>query len=155
MNWYHRRRLRFDRANLALGMMMVVVLYAVHLALFTFSSVLGSKPLADAIQQNLRQGDIIVVDGEYASASSINFYTGQQLHLLNGVQYNLLFGSLFPDCPKIFENDASFAKLWEGPQRVFVVVLSDERLEHFKQLSRPAFEITRSGGKTVLSNQGP
>ena len=47
-------------ANLALASMMVVLLFAVHLALGTFNPVLGSKPLALAIERNYKPGDIIV-----------------------------------------------------------------------------------------------
>jgi hypothetical protein len=116
---------------------MVVLLYAVHLSLGTFSPVLGSKPLAVAIQQNYKPGDTIVVDGQYSQASSILFYTGVQMHMLNGLTNDLWFGSLFPDCPKVFEDDTSFAQLWLGPGRV----------------GAPYYLVARAGGKSVYSNR--
>jgi len=30
------------------------------------------------------------------------------------------FGSLFPDAPAIFEDQASLARVWDGPQRVYL-----------------------------------
>jgi hypothetical protein len=143
------------RANLSLAVMMVVVLYAVHLALIVFSPVLGSKPLAEAIKQSYKPGDVIVLDGQYTKGSSINFYTGIPVHFLNGRRDNLWYGSLFPDCPPIFDDDESFRKLWTGTQRVFLVTFSPERKEYFAGYGRPVYEIAHSGDKAVLSNQGP
>jgi 4-amino-4-deoxy-L-arabinose transferase-like glycosyltransferase len=153
LSWYYRRKLRWMRANLSLALMMVAVLYAVHLALTVFSPVLGSRELADAIKQNYRPADVIVLDGEYTIGSSINFYTGLPVHMLNGNKYNLWYGSLFPDCPPVFHDDASFNKLWMGPQRVFLVTFSQERRQYFSHYTRPAYEVARSGDKAVLSNQ--
>jgi len=84
-----------NERELALSGMMVVFLYAVHLALGTFYPILGSKPLAVAINREFRAGDTIVIDGTHSQASSINFYTGRQLHMLNARTDNLWYGSLF------------------------------------------------------------
>lgn len=153
LSWYYRRRLQKFRANLALGVMMIAVLFAVHLALITFSPVLGSKPLATAIKQQMRDGDVIVVDGEQSAASSINFYTGAQMHLLNGRKNNMWFGSLFPDAPPIFEDDASFEKLWQGPRRIFFITFNESGRKRLDQIGKPVFEVVHSGGKAVFSNQ--
>jgi hypothetical protein len=154
LSLYYRRHLRRFHANVALAASMVVVLFAVHLALLTFAPILGSKPLATTIQQEFQSGDVIVADGEYSFASSIAFYTGQPLHPLNVNGANLWFGSLFPDAPHVFENDTSFETLWRGPQRIFFVTTDEqharERLERF---GVPVFELQRSGGKLLFSNR--
>jgi hypothetical protein len=64
--------------------MMVILFQAVHMALTVFSPVLGSKPLAMAIKKQLQPGDLIVVNGAYSVDSSVNFYTGAKLKMLNG-----------------------------------------------------------------------
>src|SRR5262249_8298315 len=152
-NWWFRRRRRARVANVALSAMMAVSLYAVHLALGIFYPVLGSKPLADAIDHEFRNGDTIVIDGTHSQASSINFYTGKQLHMLNGRTDNLWYGSLFPDSPNVFEDDSSFKKMWQGPGRVFFVVADPKRKEKLGALGTPIFEIAKSGGKWVYSNR--
>src|SRR5580700_6326814 len=153
VHWIFRKRAASMRANLALASMMVVLLYAVHLSLGTFSPVLGSKPLAVAIEQNYKPGDTIVVDGQYSQASSILFYTGVQMHMLNGLTNDLWFGSLYPDCPKVFEDDASFAHLWLGPGRVFFFIPSDSNIDPLQSLGAPYYLVARAGGKSVYSNQ--
>ncbi|HSC44518.1 MAG TPA: glycosyltransferase family 39 protein [Candidatus Acidoferrum sp.] len=152
-NWWLRRRWNVTGANLALAGMMAVFLFAVHLALGTFYPALGSKPLAMAIQREFRPGDTIVIDGTHSQASSINFYTGQPLRMLNGRTDNLWYGSLFPDCPAVFEDDASFRKMWQGPNRVFFVVYDRKGREKLDALGAQYFEVAKSGGKNVYSNR--
>lgn len=152
LSWLWRRQDAPRRANLALAVMMCAVLYFVHVALGTFSPVLGSKPLALAIKQHYRPGEVIVFDGEYTTGSTINFYTGVQVHLLNGRVNDMWFGSLYPDAPKIFEDDASFARLWSGPQRVYFFTRDPQRRQWLEQLGG-AYEVARAGGKAVFTNR--
>jgi 4-amino-4-deoxy-L-arabinose transferase-like glycosyltransferase len=152
-NWMFRKRGSPLRGNLAICVMMVVLFQAVHMALTVFSPVLGSKPLAMAIKKQLQPGDLIVVNGAYSVASSVNFYTGAQLHMLNGRFNDLWYGSLFPDSPPVFEDDASFAKLWVGPGKVFFVDINATGVEKLKALPEPYYEVARSGEKRVYSNR--
>ena len=151
-SWWFRRRQNVTDANIALAAMMVVFLFAVHLALGTFYPTLGSKPLALAINREFRPGDTIIIDGTHSQASSINFYTGKQLHMLNARTDNLWYGSLFPDSPAVFEDNSSFRKLWQSPGRVFFVVYDSSGKAKLDALGSAIFEIAKSGGKTVYSN---
>jgi hypothetical protein len=152
-NWLLRKRGSALRANLAICVMMVFLFHAVHHALTVFSPVLGSKPLAMAIKKQYQPGDLIVVNGAYSVASSVNFYTGVQLHMLNGRFNDLWYGSLFPDSPHVFEDDASFAKLWLGPGRVFFVATNAKGVEKLQGLPAPYYEVAHSGEKRVYSNR--
>lgn len=151
--WWFRRRRKAFIANLSLAGLMVVFLYAVHLALGIFYPMLGSKPLAVAIQRESQPGDVVVIDGTHSAASSVNFYLGRQIHMLNGRTDNLWYGSLFPDSPAVFEDDSSFRKLWLGPERVFFFVFDDTGRKKLEVLGAPYFPIATSGGKTVFSNR--
>jgi len=151
--WFFRKRGSPLRANLALATMMTVLIYAVHVSLTTFSPILGSKPLAVAIEKQYRPGDLIVVNGAYSLASSVNFYTGVQMHMLNGRVNDLWFGSLFPDSPPVFEDDASFAILWAGTGRVFFIAMDAKGIEKLTNLPAPYYVVARSGEKTVYSNR--
>jgi 4-amino-4-deoxy-L-arabinose transferase-like glycosyltransferase len=153
LNWLFRKRGSPMRANLAIGAMMVILFYAIHISLGTFSPILGSKPLAMAIEQQYRPGDTVVVNGQYSLASSVLFYTGIQLHMLNGRINDLWFGSLFPDSPNVFEDDASFARLWLGPGRVFFITASNKGFDRLQNLGIPYYEVARAGGKLVYSNR--
>jgi 4-amino-4-deoxy-L-arabinose transferase-like glycosyltransferase len=135
--------------NYALVAMMVVMLIAAHSALVTFSPVLSSKALADAIGPRLHPVDVVEINGEYEAGSTLGFYLRRQVRILNGRSSDLWYGSLFPDAPRIFDDDASFRELWNGPKRIFLWTPKD----HVPVLPAPAYAIAQSGGKEILSNQ--
>ena len=137
LNWIFRKRGSPSRGNLALAGMMVILLYAVHVSLGIFNPMLGSKPLATAILEYYQPGDTIIINGQQAWSSSVLFYTAVPLHMLNAQAGDLWYGSLFPDSPKVFEDDASFERLWLGPRRVFFVMPGEKGLEKLQALRTP------------------
>jgi len=152
LNWLARRKGRAWLGNASLVAMMIVLLASIHSAYATFSPILSSYDLAEAIREKFRPGDVIVIDGEYHLASTLNFYTGQPVHVLHEPSGNLWFGAKFPDAPRIFETQQSLARLWNGPERVFM--WSDQ--ENPKELAGlRSFQLARSGGKFVFSNREP
>jgi len=152
LNLLYRRRNFTTAANWALTIMMVFVLFAVHQGLVMFSPILSSKKLADAVEQEFRPGDVIVSYGTYEDASTLNFYVQQPVHVVNTrTEGDLDYGSLFPDAPAIFENDASLAALWKGPQRIFLWVEEDKVPPYVRQSG--SYQLARSGGKLILMNR--
>jgi hypothetical protein len=115
--------------------------------------VLGSQPLAAAIQRQLQPGEQIICDGEYSNASSVNFYTGRQLLIYNGRINGLWFGSLFPDAPPIFLDDAQLAALWRSSTRIYFVTPAENRKQFLERFGS-VFMVSKAGGKYVLSNRG-
>jgi hypothetical protein len=134
-------------ASLAAGG--VLFLIAAHMALVTFSPVLSSATLADAIRPRLAADDVIVLNGEYESGSTLGFYLHRQVRILNGRSSNLWYGSFFSDAPAIFDDDVSMASLWSGPQRVFLLTDAAQP----PHLPGAVYTIATSGGKAVLSNR--
>jgi hypothetical protein len=151
-NFWLRWRGRPAAGNAALAAMMVVLLACVHTSFVKFSPILSSHDLALAIKQKYRPGDVIVIDGEYHQASTLNFYTGIPVRVLHEPSGNLWYGAKFPDAPNVFETPASFAALWAGPARVFLWM--DE--ENPKELAgMSTFLLARSGGKAIFTNRKP
>jgi len=75
-------------ANLTLAAAAVCLLLSMHEGLVRFYPTLGSKGLAQAIvaEQTARPrpNDLIMIDGELTSGSTLLFYTGQPAHFVNG-----------------------------------------------------------------------
>jgi 4-amino-4-deoxy-L-arabinose transferase-like glycosyltransferase len=152
LNLLYRRRNFAQAGNWVLTVMMVFVLFAVHRGLVIFSPILSSKRLADAIEQEYRPGDTIVVNGTYEDASTLNFYTRQSIHIVNSRdEGNMYYGALFPDAPSIFEDDASLQTLWKGPKRIFLWVEEDNVPPFIKHSG--SYHLARSGGKLILMNR--
>jgi 4-amino-4-deoxy-L-arabinose transferase-like glycosyltransferase len=144
---------RCGAANLALTLAFVVVLGCAHEGLKIFYPILGSEPLAQTINQRWQPGSTIVIDGEYTNNSSLNFYTQQPVYMLNGRINGLWYGSLFPDAPNRFEDDASFAALWNGPAQTFFVTDKPEDASKWLAVNPQAKTLAESGGKMLLVNR--
>lgn len=150
LNWWLRQRQRPHWGNAALSLMMVCLLTCVHVSFVRFSPILSSHDLAVAIEKVYRPGDIIVVDGEYHQASTLNFYTHVRLFVLHAPSGNLWYGAKFPDAPHVFENPQSFDELWSGPKRVFLWTDQDDPKE---LQGLPHFLLARRGGKAIFTNR--
>jgi 4-amino-4-deoxy-L-arabinose transferase-like glycosyltransferase len=152
LNWWMRRRSRPVWGNAALSFMMVGLLTCVHTSFARFSPILSSYDLAVAIEKEYRPGDLIVVDGEYHQASTLNFYTHIPLRVLHEPSGNLWYGEKFPDAPHVFETPQSFSVLWSGTARIFLWTDQDDPKE---LLGMPHFLLARSGGKAIFTNRAP
>jgi hypothetical protein len=150
LNWMLRRSGRPMAGNAALAAMMIVLLASIHAAFSTFSPILSSFRLAEAIGKRYRPGDVIVIDGQYSDASTLNFYTGIEVHVLGEPAGNLWHGAKFPDAPHLFETQESLATLWRGPETVFVWTDQDEPKE---LAGLKFFSLARSGGKSIFTNR--
>ncbi len=148
-----RRRGLTYAANLTLAAAMTVILLAAHTGLSRFYPTLGSKQLALDIKQVIRPGDLILLDGELTSGSTLIFYTGQQVHVVNGRVNGLWYGSFWPDAPHIFETDATLRRLWAGPRRIFLLTYDPKQRIPDLAVYAPVHVLASSGGKTVLTNR--
>ena len=151
-NWWMRHRGRTGWGNTALALMMVGLLTCVHVSFATFSPILSSHDLAVAIQKEYQPGDVIVVDGEYHQASTLNFYTHVPLRVLHEPSGNLWYGEKFPDAPNVFETPPSFASLWSGRMRVFLWTDQEDPKE---LIGMQHFLLAKSGGKAIFTNHQP
>jgi hypothetical protein len=155
-NWLYRSNYKPHAGNLWLVAATFAFLLAAHIGLQIFSPVLTSRQLADAIAPELKPTDIIVIHGEYESASTLGFYLQrpgsgtEPIHILNGRSSNLWYGSFFPDAPRIFEDDLSLNLKWTGPRRIF---LWQDLNDPLPALPGKTYLIAQSGGKEVVSNQ--
>ena len=117
-----------------------------------FSPILSSKKLADAVEQEFRPGDVMVSYGTYEDASTLNFYVQQPIHVVNTrTEGDMYYGSLFPDAPAIFDDDASLATLWHSPHRVFLWVEEGKIPSYIQQ--GDYYQLASSGGKLILMNR--
>jgi len=136
-------------ANCFLAGMMVFVLIAAHLALNTFSPVVSSAILAEAIKPEVDPGDIVVVNGAYEDASALPFYLERQVKLLDRRPDILAPWSFAPDAPTIFLNHTDLGTLWQSQTRVFLWTPDTT----VPPLTAPTYIIARDGGREIISNQ--
>jgi hypothetical protein len=126
---------------------MVFLLIAGHIALNTFSPVISSEVLAEAIKPEMNSSDVIVVNGHYADASALGFYLEQPIHLLNAPMNDL--GPFSSDAPAVFESSSQLTSQWNGSGRVFLWTSTSSA----PSLTGDVYLIARDGGREILSNQ--
>ena len=155
-NWLLRANYKPHAANLWLAGATFAFLLAAHIGLQIFSPILTSRQLAAAIAPELKPDDLIVINGEYESASTLGFYlhrpgdNTQPIHILNGRSSNLWYGSFFPDAPPVFEDNISLSLKWNETRRIF---LWQDLSTPVPSLPGKTYFIAQSGGKEILSNQ--
>jgi 4-amino-4-deoxy-L-arabinose transferase-like glycosyltransferase len=143
-------------ANLLIATAMAGVLLAAHEGLVRFYPILGSKGLAQAIDAQYHPGDLILIDGELTSGSTLIFYTPQSaapVYLVNGHVNGPWFGSFYPDAPHIFLDNAQLAHLWSGPRRIFLLTYHPQARTTDLSPYAPVHTFATAGGKTILTNR--
>lgn len=149
INLWRRYKRKPQHGNAVLAVMMVALLACVHSAFGIFSPILSSEPLAKAIKAHYQPGDVIVVDGRYDQASTLNFYLQTRIRVLGAPSGNLWYGAKFPDAPHIFETQSSFAQLWNSPSTVFLWTDQDNP---DALAGLPHYLLMRRGGKSMFVN---
>ena len=150
LNLWLRYRRKPEYGNMVLAAMMIALLACVHAAFVSFSPILSSKQLATAIKKHYQPGDVVVIDGQYHQASTLNFYLETPVRILHEASGNLWYGSKFPDAPRVFETQASFDRLWVSPGTAFL--WTDQEIP--KELAGlPHYLLARSGGKSIFTNR--
>jgi 4-amino-4-deoxy-L-arabinose transferase-like glycosyltransferase len=152
-----RRSGRTYAANLTLALASTCLLLCMHVGLVRFYPTLGSKPLAEVIlaaqHQRPEANDLILIDGELTSGSTLLFYTQQPVHLVNGRINGPWYGSFWPDAPTIFETDASLDRLWVSSHRLFLLTYHPDLRTPDLARFGPVRVLATSGGKSILTNR--
>jgi 4-amino-4-deoxy-L-arabinose transferase-like glycosyltransferase len=151
--------LRLKRKHLAstfaLGLTMTVFLIAAHVALIRFDPFLSSRVLAVRIQQEVRPEDRVLIYGDHAFGSSLEFYLlpTHPVELVNGRTSSMWFGSTLPDAPHIFLDDADLVRLWNSSTRVFLFVPDFQQKKVDEILGSNKLVYASSSGKMVYTNR--
>lgn len=140
-------------ATISMALSMTLFLVAAHMALVRFAPYLGSQELAAAIQKQMKPNDRIMIYGDQAFGSSLLFYTGQTIYLVNGRTTSMWFGSTYPDAPHIFLDDSDLLRQWASVDRIFLFVPPYERARVDSLLPQNRFVVGESSGKIVYSNR--
>jgi hypothetical protein len=130
VSWALRLRRKDVWATTALGLTLAVFLVAAHIAFARFEPMLSSKQMADAIVAKGAKTDSFIIYGDQSDASSVVFYTHDFLRKpaylviepcsAHGAGSSLLWGSCWPDAPKIFLSEEQVVKMWGAGERKWI-----------------------------------
>jgi len=127
LGWLLRLRRKHLAATVTVALTSAVFLIAAHIAFARFEPMLSSKQLADTIIQKGSPADSFIIYGDQSDASSVVFYTHGFLRKSafvvvepcspHGNGSSLLWGSCYPDAPKIMLSDDQLSKRWGTGER--------------------------------------
>jgi len=153
--------LRLTRRNIAstvsIAITSAVFLVAAHIAFTRFEPMLSSKQLADTILQNATSVDDFIVFGDQSDASSVIFYThrffGHPALLVHGNSSSMLWGSCYPDAPKIFLSEDQLIQQWGHGTRHWLFAQDTNRSRAQQLLSGKLIHVQTIADKTLWTDR--
>ena len=118
-----------------------------------FARVRSARPLAEALAQRARPGDLVVHEGAIENSASILLVVNGPLRVVNGLQSNLAFGATFPEARDIFWDSPQLEAAWSKPGRHFLISAVDPARSVVRALPRASVHvIAHAGGRWLYSN---
>lgn len=156
--WFLYRRGRIVGSTSAVAITSAVFLVAAHIALVRFAPMLSSATLARDFAQAQADGRIersseLMLYGDQAYGSSLPFYTGRVLRLVDGRSTSMWFGSTFQDAPHIFLTKADLVAQWGRGRRKVLFVPEEEREAVDKLLGAHEVILADVSGKTLITDR--
>ncbi|WP_255483980.1 glycosyltransferase family 39 protein [Granulicella sp. 5B5] len=154
---FYRRRRLFS-AIFTMSITSAVFLIAAHIALCRFAPMLSSADFAANIQSLEHNGSIapgteVMLFGDQAYGSSIPFYLGHPVLLVDGRSTSMLFGSTFPDAPPIFLTAQQLLAQWGHGQRKILFVPPDLRDQVDQLLGSNKLLLKETSGKALYTDR--
>ena len=151
--WTLRRRGHHLEATTSVGFTAAVFLVAAHIALVRFEPLLSSRDMASTINHLAKPQDHLLLYGDQSDGASIIFYTNRQALLVDGRRSTMIWGSYYPDAPKIFLTDADLVSMWGRGPRNFLFVPEDSHDHVEALLGSRAIAIQNLAGKTLYTDR--
>ena len=151
--WMLRARRAHLGATMTTAATAAIFLVAAHIAFARFAPMMSSRAMADTINRLAGPNDVLLLYGDQSYGSSVIFYTQRPAYLVEGRSTSMLWGSCYPDAPKIFLKDAQLLTMWGTGPRKFLFVAGDDR-EHVEALLRGRFtQLQELSDKVLLTDR--
>jgi 4-amino-4-deoxy-L-arabinose transferase-like glycosyltransferase len=156
--WSLRRQHRHLASTGTIALTSAIFLIAAHIAFVRFAPLLSSKSFATTIQhlestQSISPDTQILLYGDQSYGSSIPFYLGRQVDLVDGRSTSMLFGGTFPDAPHIFLTPADLVAIWGKGQRKLLFVPLEQRDDVDHLLGNRPILLKETSGKALYTDR--
>ena len=101
----------------------------------------------------ISRDNTVLMYGDQAYGSSIPFYLGRQVELVNGRSTSMLFGSYFPDAPHIFLTNTDLLKVWGTGNRKLLFVPLEKRDDVDRILGNHKILLQETSGKALYTDR--
>ncbi len=154
--WALRAQRRHLAATTFIAFTAAAFLVAAHLAFARFAPILSSQSFIPAIERYVPEMPLAIY-GDQAFGSSIPFYLGRPVFLVDGRSTSMLFGSGFPEdaATRTFLTAADLQRAWTNPHRLLLFVPAERREEVLRLLPPNPIILKEESGKLLLINHDP
>jgi 4-amino-4-deoxy-L-arabinose transferase-like glycosyltransferase len=163
LGWILRMRRKHLAATVSLALTSAIFLIAAHIAFARFEPMLSSKQLADTIVNKGSRTDSFIIYGDQSDASSVVFYTHKFLQKPayivlepcspHGNGSSLLWGSCYPDAPKIFLSDDQLSKMWGTGERKWLFAQDANQPKAEQLLSGRLYHVQSIADKALWTDR--
>jgi 4-amino-4-deoxy-L-arabinose transferase-like glycosyltransferase len=162
--WILRLKKQHLAATISVALTFAVFLIAAHIAFARFGPMLGSKPMADTIIAKGTPNDTFIIYGDESSGSSVIYYThkffGPKLSLIvtqqcgqHGEGSTLLWGSCYPDAPKIDISEDELCKMWGTGERKWLFAEEPDTSKVQQLLADRLYPVQSLADKTLWTDR--
>jgi 4-amino-4-deoxy-L-arabinose transferase-like glycosyltransferase len=156
--WFFRSQRRHLAATVTVALTATAFFVAAHIAFARFAPLLSSRSFADTIQHleadhSISPGTEVLLYGDQSYGSSIAFYLGRQVYLVNGRSSSMLFGGTFPDAPPIFLTSQDLLNVWGHGDRKLLFVPMEKREIVDQLLGNKKTLLFESSGKALFTDR--
>jgi len=144
---------RWTISFLFLAFMMVGLTHSYASGMVAFEPILSSKSLAKVVEYYYQPGDKIVINDFYEKGSTLNYYTGLQVHVMDKSFGVLWYGLQDRDAPKIALDEQELLRLWNDKHRIFLFSEKGPLQAFLARHPDLAYRVlAQEGGKTIIIN---
>jgi 4-amino-4-deoxy-L-arabinose transferase-like glycosyltransferase len=156
--WLLRTRRRHLAATTTIALTSTIFLIAAHIAFARFAPMLSSQNFAATIQhleatRSISPDNQVLLYSDQSYGSSIPFYLGRQVALVDGRSTSMLFGGTFPDAPHIFLTPSDLVATWGNGQRKLLFVPLEKRDEVDHLLGNRPILLQETSGKALYTDR--
>jgi 4-amino-4-deoxy-L-arabinose transferase-like glycosyltransferase len=161
--WLLRLRGKHLAATISVALTAALFLIAAHIAFARFEPMLSSKQLADTILRDGSSADSFIIYGDQSDASSVIFYTHDFLRKPafivmepcspHGNGSSMLWGSCYPDAPKIFLNEDQLSKMWGIGERKWLFAQDTYQPKAEQLLAGRLYPVQSIADKTLWTDR--
>jgi 4-amino-4-deoxy-L-arabinose transferase-like glycosyltransferase len=161
--WLLRLKKKHMAASISVALTFTVFLIAAHIAFARFEPMLSSKQMADTIRAKGAPTDTFIIYGDESDGSSVIFYTHGFLKNLSlivttpcgqhGEGSTLLWGSCYPDAPKIDISEDELSKMWGTGERKWIFAQDIDQSKVEQLLAGRLYPVQSLADKTLWTDR--
>jgi 4-amino-4-deoxy-L-arabinose transferase-like glycosyltransferase len=156
--WFLREQRHHFASTATIALTSAIFLIAAHIAFARFAPMLSSQNFVATIEHleathAISPGNQVLLYGDQSDGSSIPFYLGRTVSLVEGRSSSMLFGSTFPDVPPIFLTSNDLLALWGKGQRKILFVPLEKRDEVDHLLGNRPILLQETSGKALFTDR--